>query len=418
MTRPRLVPRRKLFASLGPCVLFLLLLAPEVRAACDPLDYACQIKALAARTSAASKTSESVESVLNKLKSSASSVQTDFVKVQSEVQDFADDASAVLDAFETASATINSEAMQLSDELLRRINDGRQVIDYTLSQDRNAYLDFVGTDGCSQTCVGFRTQLVDLIVNHEKTSESIFEALGVLIVLNGGEPLPFDANPLDLSPMTDVLERAPGFLLFPLHQALIAVGATSSTGAGGLCLGDPACLGLESLNELLETLSESLRKMIDNVETKDVAGRAWFGASQSDLANPCLTIFKSDQSENDFITAAWISQLVGQILSSAGELITAWGMSEVEIKGGVSVALTLQVNSDRKALRALGHVFNKLGKIGNKLGEFLQKKIMNCRAVLNESLALCFLSTDPSTSKDRLEDCQQRVRQGEVFGFN
>lgn len=411
---------------LGATAFLLLLPASEAWASCkgsfDPL---CTLKELIADIEKVAPNQKSVVAAGKDLKADAAKVEKRFESIGPDVSSFGEDADAVLKMFQSALETIDSDALQLSSELIQRIDHGRQMIDHRLANESAALHAFVGTtapyavtadSGCSASCENFRRQLVAMFGNYERSFNLSYRFALAQLKLNGVDPPSAELPPLDLSFLVEVLDRAPGFVLFPIYEGFTAVGASGSP-TSGCPDGDPACLSVASLNELFEHLNGSVQAFVGAVDSGLPSGEYRTRATASAVDSKCTLIFKDDTNEQIFVNAAWISRLAGSLISSIGEGLIALGLSELDPEGGVSVALSVVVENPRSFLRTAGTLIQGLGAAVKKVGSELNRTIVDCRGDLNLELTFCLLASENPT-QDTIQSCKTDILSGKAFGLN
>lgn len=397
--------------------LLLLTAAVEVRADCGAIDYACKVDALAKRVDLVKTSKSSAAATLDTIGKAVPGVQSGFDTVSSGATVLSSDASEVLAMFKSALDTVESDALTLSTSLVQRADDARKLVEYKLQFESRPYTDFVGSNGCSTTCEAFRGQLVELIGNYQNSVNLLQQSIVAQMTLEGATPPQTEIMPIDLSYLSDSINRAPGFALFPLHQALMAASAQSSVSGGGSCAGDPACASVASLNELLEALDTALKE-VSQAATADATSRIAFAPRTDDLShNFCTALLGDDEGGQSFMATAALIQMAGSIIEVVGEAMIVWGMEDIEPKGGLGVGLNMLLGNERKATRAIGSIVRVLGAVAFIVGSQFEQFMGNCRADMNHQLMLCYLSGDPSSTPDLLERCRLSVSTGEQYGL-
>lgn len=221
---------------------------------------------------------------------------------------------------------IDEAVSDLSDELQDQL-DGRN--------------DFLGPGrdcGPGTECDGFRGDLVQLLTNMERLTNTMFEAT------------PVDAS-TDYGPAIALVESAPGRALYPLYRVMN---------------NENSIFGSRFV-DLVGDLADDVKTLSDDLQLGDAAR----GGSRADV---CQTILDhADGFESAITGVASVSgavKLVGKALVAAGQ--TSIDEKDVGIHGYVH--LTLKNNRKKK----YGNALDGLADFGLALSSYASNKLRYC----------------------------------------
>ena len=401
-------------------------------AACAAGDFACQEREL--RDEAARQ--------WNLVWGGDDGLQQQIKDLEAQIVSHAENTEAVLLQFQKSANSFLEWPMELSDEMVSRLNDGIDTAQYALNSVDPDFLPFV-EDGCSvQTCLPFRGQLAELIVNLG-TFLNLQQEIGVSVFpAEGARPLALTPH-VDLSPLARLVSGgdggpgAPGILLYPLYKLLSTVmeiqgssmGAVTAMDAPGCGTADAACLVIASINELLERHEEAVRSLLPpggglvqhaaRASLDGEAGSRVLAASGAD--DVCLEIAaRNDPDQRMRRIVTWY--IVSSMLMTVGEILEAQSLIGVEEGwGGVSVAITGKINVKKfTLLKIFAAVFTKGGRLNLELAKLFRQRLESCRERLNMELILCNIQHAGNTQSPNAngkawsyEKCEDKVRAGE-----
>jgi hypothetical protein len=406
-------------------VIALVLPAGEASAGCGDLDLGCQIKALDAELGVTKTAISALNTTVGFLNQQVAALATAVEAVEDTFNDLSEDVLHFVTVFATTIDSLSAEAMTFSQDMIQRTEQSAELFRFFLAYERDKFLAFVGTDGCSAECEKFRGQIIELVTHIETTTNLAFEAALVQITLDSGQRPP-SLPGLDLTLVKDLLRAAPGVTLYPLHRALALVTTDSmSPEIPSFCQADDPGCAIDFLNGLLQNVEDTLSALTSLADASTPASSPYARrTSAGTMENVCVNWIAGDvlgvNKAQVLERGADVLIISSGLLRSVGHLLDAIGLAGVTSKDftvGGSFAIQAGFGVRIEKARKFGKKAAMVSQLLYEIGLFTEAKLAECRARLNNAVMQCWLSVkNPvpgNNNKDStMERCVKEVKNG------
>lgn len=321
----------------------------------------------------------------------------------------------------TTFTVITSDALRYATALKRMAEDGVAIIDYFVTYHREGFEQFSGGSGggCEAVCQEFRTSTIDLLRNQQEILNLIPPTFGAVARIQGLTPPP-SLPPADLSPLFEVLEDAPAFILYPLYDAFKQL-TGNATGS------------LEDLNEFHAAAADAMRSVMDvgngtlvtsaSTSVQPIAISLDASPMASSVHGFACQVIADEFNLQMLLIAVPILKFFSAGMNVAGDSIILDGMKMVKkVEGEISLVGEVATNFNVNAAATVGEIFRLIGKISEGMGKAIFSTANQCRLRLNNQVMFCMLTEKNLHANKKFDthgDCLGRVAAGdENFGFS
>lgn len=396
--------------------------APNAHADCAVGDIACYIQALITPVEKDVKKLEKDVGSLGKdivppLQKELKSVQDGLNQFETDFTNLSTESAAVITQFKGTIDAVKpvtdvDKFFGFSDDLVNRLTEGFKHASQEIEHDSEAYQSFVGTNGCSATCIDFRQRAADVVRRVGTTTELTTGLLESQLLSATGVKLSYSRT-VDTGGLADKLEGAPGIALFPLYVLMNAppsasrsAGATSEvwatlpvTGSSANCSGANYCGYFNSINGLLDQIESTIHSL-ESAQQKGL-----FALANCDIYG--------DTQLGPYAEGLFVGGNIALILASYMESAGLSGL-DLAVQPGIDAGPAADAAFNERPVRQLGHLIRMLGKPCVELASFFKARQRACAKSAQASMVLCAMEAGNPNFRD---DCRSRVLAGEVFGF-
>ena len=346
-----------------------------------------------------------VEKTLKDVETGVTGVETTFSTLENGATKAVGQFGSTMETIEKGRGEPADQFLALSDDLVSRMTDEWTYLTSELDAQAADYKAFVGTDGqCTHSCDEFRREIGGVIRRFGQVSQAGTHYLETQLQASGVGTLT-TSRTFDTGSWAQEIEGAPAILLYPLHLAVNGISGSSagelapSSAVRATCAGGGYCGVLNSIHDSLDKVEHAFSQLGQASLTTRATASTWPPPCDGEDLNSSM----SDLAYILFVYGA-IQTTIAIPLQSAG-----FAGLDTTVSPGADAAASVEIAFKARPLRQLSHGLKMVGDPPLTAGTILLNRIDDCRNRLNAQLLLCRIIDG--------DDCQNRVRDGEVFGF-